>query len=305
MGYKLAGYDVIGSNDIDPELAEVYKTNHHPRYQYVCPIADLKTIDLPKELYDLDILDGSPPCSTFSTAGLRDKAWGKEKHFREGQTTQILDDLFFDFLDVAERLKPKVIVAENVSGMLKGNAKGYLIAIKNRLTQLGYTTQVFLLDAATMGVPQKRQRVFIISNRMNYPKLTLNFKEKPIPLSQIIDNTDQKHRQNQNTTSYKLWKKTKPGQSFSTHHPKGHMFGYKKINQNHIANTIVSSNGTQMWHDKIYRTLNKKEYALIGTFPTDYNYLNIDPKYLIGMSVPPVMMAQIATQIYEQWLGEQ
>jgi DNA (cytosine-5)-methyltransferase 1 len=162
MGYKLAGYDVIGSNDIDPQLAEVYKVNHHPKYQYICPIKDLATIDLPKELFDLDILDGSPPCSTFSTAGLREKAWGKDKHFREGQTTQILDDLFFDFLDVAELLQPKVIVAENVSGMLKGNAKGYLLLIFDRLKTMGYTPQIFLLDASTMGVPQRRQRVFII-----------------------------------------------------------------------------------------------------------------------------------------------
>ncbi len=303
MGYKLAGYDVIGSNDIDPQLAEVYKVNHHPKYQYICPIKDLATIDLPKELFDLDILDGSPPCSTFSTAGLREKAWGKDKHFREGQTTQILDDLFFDFLDVAELLQPKVIVAENVSGMLKGNAKGYLLLIFDRLKTMGYTPQIFLLDASTMGVPQRRQRVFIIANRMNYPKLTMNFNLKPIPTKEIIDNKDNTEWHNTNSTTYQLWQKTRPGESFAKHHPKGHFFGNKKIHRDRVSNTVVADHGSPLYHDKIFRTLNSKEYSLIGSFPLDYNYMNIKPKYLIGMSVPPVMMAQVANQIYLQWLG--
>ena len=54
--------------------------------------------EYPKELYNLDILDGSPPCSSFSTAGIREKGWGKLKKFREGQAKQILDDLFFEFV---------------------------------------------------------------------------------------------------------------------------------------------------------------------------------------------------------------
>jgi DNA (cytosine-5)-methyltransferase 1 len=48
----------------------------------------------------LDILDGSPPCSSFSMAGNREKDWGKEKKFREGQAEQVLDNLFFDFIDL-------------------------------------------------------------------------------------------------------------------------------------------------------------------------------------------------------------
>jgi len=300
MGYKLAGYDVIGSNDIDPQLAEVYSINHHPKFQYVCAVKDMASMDLPEELFDLDILDGSPPCSTFSTAGLRDKAWGKEKHFREGQATQVLDDLFFDFLDVAERLQPKVIVAENVAGMLKGNAKGYLLLIFDRLKNIGYTPQIFLLDASTMGVPQKRQRVFIIANRMNYPKLTMQFQEKAIPIGEILTEDDNE-RTNKETQSYALWNKSRAGESFSKHNRRGNFFGYSKIHRKKVANTIVSNNGTQMWHDTKFRMLNNEEYSLIGSFPQDYNYSKISPKYLLGMSVPPVMMAQVANQIFEQW----
>ena len=90
-------------------------------------IRDLvKRNNLPEELYHLDILDGSPPCSTFSMSGLREDAWGKEKKFKEGQKTQVLDTLFFDFIALAKRLKPKVVIAENVKGLLLGNAIDYV-----------------------------------------------------------------------------------------------------------------------------------------------------------------------------------
>lgn len=64
--------------------------------------------ELPPELFDLDILDGSPPCSVFSMAGDREDKWGGVHAFREGQAVQRLDDLFFDFLDVAEKLRPRL-----------------------------------------------------------------------------------------------------------------------------------------------------------------------------------------------------
>ena len=82
---------MIAANDIDPEMAYHYKLNLNPNHYFLCPIKDLLKKDLPDELYHLDILDGSPPCSTFSMAGSREKAWGKKKHFREGQSEQVLD----------------------------------------------------------------------------------------------------------------------------------------------------------------------------------------------------------------------
>lgn len=86
MGYQLAGYDVIGCNEIDPRMMQVYQRNLAPRLTYLEPIQTLvRRDDLPPELYNLDILDGSPPCSTFSISGLRERSWGVRKHFREGQ----------------------------------------------------------------------------------------------------------------------------------------------------------------------------------------------------------------------------
>ena len=63
MGYKLAGYDVVAANDIDPQMAKVYKANHNPKQFFLCGIKELlERNDLPQ----VDVLDGSPPCSVFS-----------------------------------------------------------------------------------------------------------------------------------------------------------------------------------------------------------------------------------------------
>lgn len=96
-------------------MAKVYQTNHAPKYFYHEDIRDFnQRNDLSDELYDLDILDGSPPCSTFSMSGHREANWGKEKIFKEGQKKQVLDELVFVFCDTVKKLNPKVVIMENV-----------------------------------------------------------------------------------------------------------------------------------------------------------------------------------------------
>ena len=158
MGYKLAGFDVIGCNEIDPRMNKVYVANHHPRLNYLAPIQEFKLRkDLPAELYNLDILDGSPPCSSFSTAGNRDEDWGKEKKFREGQAMQVLDTLFFDFIDLAKELQPKIVIAENVKGLILGEAVQYVGRIGQAIEDAGYTTTLTLCNGKYMGLPQMRE----------------------------------------------------------------------------------------------------------------------------------------------------
>ena len=200
MGYKLAGFDVIGCNEIDKRMMEAYRANHNPKYSFLEPIQTFKLRkDLPKELYNLDILDGSPPCSNFSMAGNREKDWGKKKKFREGQACQVLDDLFFHFIDLANELRPKIVVAENVKGLLLGNAIKYVRQIYREFDKAGYYCQHWLLNAAKMGVPQRRERVFFIALRKDLsepflyqkdlftvtPKLELKFNEKGIIFKEI------------------------------------------------------------------------------------------------------------------------
>jgi DNA (cytosine-5)-methyltransferase 1 len=130
MGYKLAGFEVIGANDIDIRMEKLYKKNHNPKYFFRCDIRKLAKQTLPKEFFEIDVLDGSPPCTSFSTAGNREKDWQKNKKYAEGQAYQTLDDLFFRFLEFANYIKPKVIITENVKGLIIGNAKKYYINIQ-------------------------------------------------------------------------------------------------------------------------------------------------------------------------------
>ena len=94
---------------------------------------------------ELDVLDGSPPCDPFSTAGKGDKAWGKEKSYYGGKKRQRTDDLFFEYIRILEGLRPKVFVAENVSGLVKGRAKGYFLEILAALKETGYNVEARVL----------------------------------------------------------------------------------------------------------------------------------------------------------------
>lgn len=293
MGYKLAGFDVLGCNEIDPKMIEAYKENHNPKYAYLEPIQTFKLRkDLPKELYELDILDGSPPCSSFSMAGNREKDWGKDKVFREGQAMQVLDTLFFDFIDLAKELEPKIVVAENVEGLLLGNARSYVIEIYKEFENAGYHVQHFLLDASKMGVPQRRKRVFFIALRKDLsdkfmiqkdmftfkPNIEMSFNEKEIPVKLFAEFQDKKPRQNYSEKR----------------------FGDVILDLNRAAPTVTS--GVRFWlNDKqIFKPIC---YNLVGSYPTDYKF-STDNIYMIGMSVPPVMTAQIASNIYDQWLSK-
>lgn len=306
MGYKLAGYNHLGGVEIDQQIAPIYKLNHNPKYLYVEDIRNFRLKnDLPQELFELDILDGSPPCSVFSLAGKREEGWGVEKTFREGQAKQSLDDLFFEYITLAKRLQPKVVIAENVKGMLIGNAKIYCKKIKDAFIDAGYEVQLFLLNAATMGVPQKRERVFFIARRkdLKLPELKLSFNEKPILFKDIESKSGK--LLDKNTLYYKRWtKRIKSDTDFCdiclrTEGNKRTNFSIKLIHNEQIPFTIVSGSDF-IKYDKPEHLANY-ELCQIGSYPLDYNFGTLQPKYLIGMSVPPVMIAQISYQIYLQW----
>jgi DNA (cytosine-5)-methyltransferase 1 len=300
MGYKLAGFDHLGGVEIDPKVAAVYKANHKPKHLYVEDIrAFNERTDLPDELFNLDLLDGSPPCSSFSMAGSREKGWGKEKVFREGQAHQRLDDLVFTYVDTIAKLRPKVAILENVKGLLAGNAKVYAKEIVKRLRGHGYTVQVFLLNAATMGVPQMRERCFFIARLdSSWPNLVLEFKEPPIPFSAVYQSGDQ--RKQLSESNARRWKTTRIGHQPKT---KNGSFGFlMRIDHAKVAPTLLSGNTFIGMRDEP-KDASPTEYKLIGSYPVDYDFGSVPQKHLIGMSVPPVMTAQIAHQINRQWFN--
>jgi DNA (cytosine-5)-methyltransferase 1 len=312
MGYKRAGCEVIAANDIDPEMAWHYQLNIKPKHYFLCPIGELLTKDLPPELFELDILDGSPPCSTFSMAGSREKAWGKEKHFREGQAKQVLSDLFFDYLDLVERLKPKVAIAENVKGMILGNAKGYTKLVMQRFREIGYKPQLFLVNAADCGVPQKRERVFFcaIRNDIDAPPLKLAPQHRWISAGEATADLqkltmDEIKETAPTQSDRQWWPKTKKGSDYGvaamkeTGKPTG--FSIKRIDETIPSNTLPAAEVIRHWNE--CRKLTYREWKRLGSFPDDYKAKSDKiGKYMIGMSVPPKMTETVARAVIDQWL---
>jgi DNA (cytosine-5)-methyltransferase 1 len=312
MGYKRAGCEVIAANDIDPEMAWHYKLNINPKHYFLCPIGELMEKELPEELYNLDILDGSPPCSTFSMAGSREKAWGKDKHFREGQAKQVLSDLFFDYLNLVGKLKPKVAIAENVKGMLIGNAKGYTKMVMARFKELGYRPQLFLLNGADCGVPQRRERVFFVAIRddIKVPLLQLAPKHRWISAGEATQDlqvltVNEIKETKPAETDIKFWPGTKPGNSYADEwlRLKGKPSGFNtiRLNKQRPASTITATDCSRHWDE--CRKLTYREWQRLGSFPDDYQAKSDKiGKYMIGMSVPPKMTEQVARAVIDQWL---
>ena len=320
MGYKLAGFDVIGCNEIDPRMMRAYIANHAPRLPYLEPIQEFKLRDdLPAELYDLDILDGSPPCSSFSVAGSRDDAWGEMKKFREGQAEQVLDTLFFDFIDLAKKLQPKVIVAENVKGLLIGEAKSYVARIYEEFANAGYYVQHWLLDGQNMGLPQRRERVFFVCLRNDLakpflyqaslfdqlPRIKLDFNAPAIPFCEVADGLGDEITSERMRGSWEAREYGDSDLSLGNKRAfgKSSMFNSQFIYPDKVCPTLAARKDCLIRFD-IPRYTSKSEVCCISSFPQDYDFCDQLPHYMCGMSVPPIMMAQVAHQVYEQWLSK-
>lgn len=318
MGYKLAGFDVIGCNEIDPRMNKVYVANHNPRLNYLQPIQEFKLRkDLPAELYNLDILDGSPPCSSFSICGAREEGWGKKKKFREGQTEQVLDTLFFDFIELAKELQPKIVIAENVKGLLLGEAVNYVSRIGQAFEDAGFTTTLTLCNSKNMGVPQMRERTFFVAIRndlmeyvprqglFNEPFIDLEFNEPEIKWSEIQTDTNDRPLTEQ---KYNLWKHRKYGDidlsaccARNGENP-NKFFNSKFIYSDKVPNTVPGKDCCIIFDKGRHR--NYEEIVLCSSFPLDYDFQDQRRDYICGMSVPPVMMAQVASRVYDQWLSK-
>ena len=309
MGYKLAGCEVLGCCEIDPKMNEVYVANHHPRYNYLEDIRKFnERTDLPEELYNLDILDGSPPCTTFSMAGEREESWGKKKKFREGQAEQTLDDLSFVFIDTVAKLRPKVVVMENVEGLLLGNAWQYVRKIYDKFREIGYKVRHELLKGEEMGVPQRRHRVFFIATRLDFDldKIDLSFRYEKVTYKDIKEGEG--HLINRNTKYYVIASQANANDKSLADTrirmgEKGSAFQTYYIRPWEVMPTIRSKPDIIDLERITYiswQTIRNSQ-----TFPQDYDFMpNKEGQvgYICGMSVPPVMIKRIVERLIESGL---
>ncbi len=270
------------------------------------------------ELHNLDILDASFPCSTFSIAGDREKAWGKEKVFREGQKAQRLDDLAFYSIALAKELQPKVVVFENVQGLLQGEAIEYVKEIYKQMDDAGYVLQHWLLNARNMGVPQNRPRVFFLGLRKDLcdpfmvqkdlfeqvPFINMEFDEKDIVLGEFADFEGRQVPQG----VLKYWeqrteKDNSIGDVVKRLDGRLSMFNNMLLRKNKVCNTISAMEDRLIYYD-YPRYMSAHDTILASSFPLDYDFDGMKPWFACGMCVPPVMMANVATRIWDYWLSK-
>ena len=165
-GYKLAGGDIICVNEFQQVHADTYNANFPDTPVIVQDIKTVTGATIREKIgdIDIDILDGSPPCPPFSMSGTKRKGWGKEK-MAYGFKQERIEDLTFEQVRLVGELQPKVVVCENVKGLTMDYAKDYLNMMLNEFESKGYVVTCKVLNAWKYGVPQKRERVFIVGVR--------------------------------------------------------------------------------------------------------------------------------------------
>ena len=167
-GYKLAGGDCLYMNEFQQVAVNDY-LNNFPNTVHQCK--DINSVT-PEEIMEmtglqpgeLDILDGSPPCPPFSMSGTKQKGWGKEK-IAYGKKQKEIERLTFKQIEIAKVLQPKVLIIENVKGFTMSYAKELFEEVLESVRQAGYGVTHKVLKGSNFGVPQKRERVFIVGVR--------------------------------------------------------------------------------------------------------------------------------------------
>jgi DNA (cytosine-5)-methyltransferase 1 len=303
-GYRLAGGKILCVNEFVEAAVETYKANYPNTPVLVEDIKKLNGEDFLKaagiQKGELDILDGSPPCSAFSVAGKREKGWDQEKIYSDGKKVENIEDLFFEFIRIAKDIQPKVIIGENVAGILMGEAIKKYNEIINEFEKIGYTAVGQVLNAADYGTPQGRQRCFFVAIRNDIvDKAGLNFMtmanevypqklDKQVSLKEAIDNIQNDESQEKELYNYvqggfqKKWveilpfnpkRHVKPSENDIRIIPKDKWEEYKQKGfREENAKPIVTDSNTRL--EQLYNTETKhyewdttKEYYFI-----DINY---------------------------------
>jgi DNA (cytosine-5)-methyltransferase 1 len=309
-GYRMAGGKVLAINEFIPEAIKTYKSNWSSTKIITEDIRKingnqiLKIIN--KNQGELDILDGSPPCSAFSTVGSREKGWGKIKQYSDSKQSNV-EDLFFDYIRILREIMPKVFIAENVSGLTKGAAKGYLNVILRELRLSDYYVECKVLDAKWLGIPQSRQRTIFVGIRNDLMKENYKNKLHPKPINNIVtlkeafnglilNDNDKKETDLKKYAIYKLLK----NMPLDSAHKK--RFSLKKTHPLKYSPCITATNGNIGAANAVHwenRAFTVNEVKRIMSVPDDYILTGTYQQKVerLGRMVAPFMMKAVSENI--------
>lgn len=310
LGYKRANCNIILATDFNPRTLTTYNLNFPDTYTLQADIRTItaETIQHYTDLNpgELDILDGSPPCTPFSSCGKREKSWNKSyKHVGERET-QATNDLFYEYVRLVKELKPKTFIAENVRGLIIGKAKGYFLDIVQKLRDIGYRIETFDINAKDFEVAQSRPRIIITGIRNDIlinPSVMLQ--KHPIisfyeATKNLIIPESEKLKQRQayaRGIRIQFLNRLKSLQSANDYHPKQQGFNFIKVDLHKPSPTIVA-HSSQLIHPIEKRYLTITEIKRLASFPNDFKFLsNHDAHIRIGNSVPPNLIKNIALYI--------
>ena len=341
-GYRLAGGDILLINEFVEAAIETYSANFPDTKVLVDDIKKYSSQDFLDmagiKKGELDILDGSPPCSAFSISGSREKGWDKEKKYSDGKVQSAIEDLFYEFIRIAKGIQPKVIIAENVKGITFGKAIEKLNAFINEFEDIGYNVTYKVLNAADYGVPQGRERTIFICVRDDvcddiglsflninsiFPSPTVN---KHITMSQAIDDVENDEEEVQMLLDFVQGsyqkkfieplpfnpnKPTKPSDpQFRDWNPKASCFNMIRPSPDLPSPTLTQQGQKRgmsgVFHPAANRKLTIKECKRIMAFPEDFKLTGDFDQQVerLGRAVAPLMYKEVANSIYENILKE-
>lgn len=293
LGYSMAGYRELLAVEWDNAAVQTFRLNF-PNVPLchgdISKLSDNECLSIAGlSSGELDILDGSPPCQGFSTAGKR--VASDDRNF-----------LFKEYSRLLGALMPKYFIMENVSGMIKGKMKLIFSDILRSLKNKGYSVVVRLMDAKYFNVPQSRERVIFIGTRAdiktkaNHPLGNM----RPLTASTCIIGADTSCILEARGNSAEKLKYVKPGlniaKQFGT---PSHGFNYHRCPSVGPCRTIlktVSYGSVSIYHPFLDRNMSIGEIKRIGSFPDEFVFPGSyrDSVAQIGNSVPPLFMCAIA-----------
>jgi len=338
-GYRLAGGKILCINEFVEEARNTYSQNYPSTYIFPDDIKTLTGKDFLNQVGlkvgELDIFDGSPPCSAFSVAGSmcrgegakHSDGWGKTKNYSDGKKVENIEDLFFEFIRVANDIQPKVIVGENVKGLTVGEAKTYYAKITNAFEDIGYLVTSRVMKASNYGVGQGRERLIFIAVRsdiaekvgLNVLTISTVFPQptyKSTTIGDIIDGVQNDPEIVKSLTDHmlksglyekvvkKMPKNPKKVLTGANYHDKGHCFNTKRASFYQPSPTLTASGGLIHWKED--RVMTIPELKRIQSLPDDFILTGTHSQQTerVGRMVPPLMMKAIAESIYKEVLSK-